>query len=298
MRDEQAATAPSRCRWPPRCHQALQSLHEALEAAGGELRILIPAELRVNGKRAYFQSIFHNLISNAMKYRADARPLRIDIVATTAAQAERLRGATMAWALTWSGQATASFSSTGRLHLGQPGAGVGLGTCARPRRSHGWQVAVASRPDEGTEFTLNFRPDRTKSYLIDDDDLAIDLTEQLLRTEKSSNCICTFQLAEEALDKLVGKTQRHTPAVFLDLNMPLMDGWQFLDALAAYQDALRGTCHIYILTSSLALKDLEKSRQYALVAGLIHKPLDSKEIQAIQSLFECDDVSDDEPCDC
>jgi CheY-like chemotaxis protein len=138
---------------------------------------------------------------------------------------------------------------------------------------------------------------RIKTYLIDDDKLAIYLTEHLLRTEGFSNCICTFQSAREALDKLVDEKQRMPQVVFLDLNMPLMDGWQFLDALAPYQEALRGNCYIYILTSSLALKDLEKSKQYELVAGLIHKPLDSKEIQAIRSRFE-GLVGDDEPCDC
>ncbi|WP_226930087.1 PAS domain-containing protein [Hymenobacter siberiensis] len=118
------------------------------------------------------------------------------------------------------------------------------------------------------------------------------------QAEGFSNCICTFQSAQEALDKLVSKKQRVPQIIFLDLNMPIMDGWQFLDALAPYQDALRGTCHIYILTSSLALKDLEKSRHYDLVADLIHKPVDSKEIRVIQSLFEYDEIVDDEPCDC
>lgn len=139
---------------------------------------------------------------------------------------------------------------------------------------------------------------RMKTYLIDDDDLALYLTEHLLRVEGFSNCICTFQSAQEALDNLVGKKQRVPQVVFLDLNMPLMDGWQFLDALAPYQEALRGTCHIYILTSSLALLDLEKSKQYELVAGLIHKPLDRGEIRAIQSQFEDVALDDGQPCDC
>ena len=136
-----------------------------------------------------------------------------------------------------------------------------------------------------------------KTCLIDDDNLAIYLTKHLLRAEGFSNCICTFQSAQEALDKLVGKKQRVPQVVFLDLNMPMMDGWQFLDALAPYRDALRGNCPIYILTSSLALQDLEKSKQHDLVAGLIHKPLDSKEIRDIRSQFG-GGVADDEPCDC
>ncbi|WP_197273932.1 two-component system response regulator [Hymenobacter sp. DG25A] len=123
-----------------------------------------------------------------------------------------------------------------------------------------------------------------KTYLIDDDDLGIYLTEQLLRAEGFSNCISTFQSATEALNTLVGEKKVAAPdVVFLDLNMPVMSGWDFLDALAPYQDELRGRCHIYILTSSLALADMEKAKQYGLVAGLIHKPIDSEEIRAIHS---------------
>ncbi|MFD2784768.1 response regulator [Hymenobacter rubripertinctus] len=123
-----------------------------------------------------------------------------------------------------------------------------------------------------------------KTYLIDDDQLAVYLTEQLLRAEDFSNSIHTFGSAREALNTLLGEGQEAAPqVVFLDLNMPLMNGWQFLDALHPYKAHLLGRCFIYILTSSLALADLEKSRQYDLVAGLIHKPIDSGEIRAIQS---------------
>jgi CheY-like chemotaxis protein len=124
-----------------------------------------------------------------------------------------------------------------------------------------------------------------KTYLIDDDYLAIYLTEQLLRAEGFSNTICTFQSAKKALDKLLIRARENLlpQVVFLDLNMPEMNGWQFLDALVPYEEELRGSCSIYILTSSLALSDLEKSKEYELVAGMIHKPLDSREIRAIQS---------------
>ena len=137
-----------------------------------------------------------------------------------------------------------------------------------------------------------------KTYLIDDDDLGIYLTEQLLRAEGFSNTICTFQSAEEALERLVKARKGTAPqVVFLDLNMPIMNGWQFLDALAPYENDLRGICHIYILTSSLALTDLEKARHYDLVAGLIHKPLDSEEIRVIQSQMENEDDSEEaSPC--
>lgn len=125
---------------------------------------------------------------------------------------------------------------------------------------------------------------RMKTYLIDDDNLGLYLTEQLLRTEGFSNTICSFLSAKEAFDSLVhDQESKEQKVVFLDLNMPLMNGWQFLEALKPYKEKLSKYCRIYILTSSLALADLEKSQQYDMVSGLIHKPIDTEEIRAIQS---------------
>ena len=76
--------------------------------------------------------------------------------------------------------------------------------------------------------------------------------------------------------------------IFLDLNMPAMNGWQFLDALAPYADQLRDRCHIFVLTSSLALADMEKAQTYDLVAGLIHKPIDRGEIRAIRAQLQAE----------
>ncbi|WBO85523.1 response regulator [Hymenobacter yonginensis] len=120
------------------------------------------------------------------------------------------------------------------------------------------------------------------TFLIDDDSLSNYLTETLLKMEDFSSDIRTFEAADEALAELVQQPEQ-ARVVFLDLNMPLMNGWEFLDALAPYRSRLLGHCRIYILTSSLALSDLNRSHDYELVAGLIHKPIDSGEIRAIQA---------------
>ena len=125
------------------------------------------------------------------------------------------------------------------------------------------------------------------TFLIDDDLIGNYLTESLLRIEGFSNSIRTFESAESALKVLQQPGLRELPEViFLDLNMPVMNGWQFLDALAPYANALRNRCHIFVLTSSLALADMEKAQTYDLVSGLIHKPIDSGEIRAIQAQLQ------------
>jgi CheY-like chemotaxis protein len=123
-----------------------------------------------------------------------------------------------------------------------------------------------------------------KTFLIDDDHLGNYLTEHLLRVEGFTSLISTFESAQDALKILRQQPAAEMPQViFLDLNMPVMNGWQFLDALAPWAAKLQGRCHIFVLTSSLALADMEKAKTYALVDGLIHKPIDRAEIRAIRS---------------
>jgi CheY-like chemotaxis protein len=125
------------------------------------------------------------------------------------------------------------------------------------------------------------------TYLIDDDHISNFLTEKALKREGFSNNIASFLSGEEAFAFLVENLAAQIPdVVFLDLNMPVMNGWEFLEALKPYEDQLTGRCHIYILTSSLALSDTARSKDYALVSGLIHKPLDREDIQTILSQLE------------
>jgi len=121
------------------------------------------------------------------------------------------------------------------------------------------------------------------TLLIDDDSISVFLTEKLLRQEGFANPILSFHSSQEALAHLLQLAPDELPAViFLDLNMPIMSGWDFLEALRPHEQLLHGRCRIYILTSSLAPYDTARSQEFRLVAGLIHKPLDSMEIQNIR----------------
>ena len=125
-----------------------------------------------------------------------------------------------------------------------------------------------------------------KIFLIDDDRLSILVTKTLLELEGATRDITAFLDASEALDVLHTSSAIRMPdVILLDLNMPVMDGWDFLDAVASLDPKLNKKCKIYILTSSLDTSDANRVKDYPIVAGFIHKPLKSEDIRIIVSEF-------------
>lgn len=127
------------------------------------------------------------------------------------------------------------------------------------------------------------------TLLIDDDSIGVFLTERLLKREGFSEQITSCPSAQEALELLRQTDPAALPTViFLDLNMPLMNGWEFLEALRPQEAQLLGNCHIFILTSSVMHSDTSRTEEFPLVTGLIHKPLDKMQIQAVRSQIAAD----------
>lgn len=121
-----------------------------------------------------------------------------------------------------------------------------------------------------------------KIFIIDDDQLSVHLTRTILTLEGITQDITAFLSAGEALEVLNANNDMDMPAVILlDLNMPEMDGWDFLDALQPLELPLNNKCKIFILTSSLDPADTERAAGYSVVAGFIQKPLNSEDIKAI-----------------
>ncbi|GAB2475916.1 response regulator [Hymenobacter qilianensis] len=120
--------------------------------------------------------------------------------------------------------------------------------------------------------------------LIDDDYISIFLTTKLLQRENITDSITSFQLPQEAVYYLQNTLPDQVPdVILLDLNMPIMSGWDFLDAIKPFESQLAGRCSIYILTSSLAPSDKLKAEEYSLVTSVIPKPLDGPKLQAIRA---------------
>ncbi|MBK5277531.1 MAG: response regulator, partial [Bacteroidia bacterium] len=71
--------------------------------------------------------------------------------------------------------------------------------------------------------------------------------------------------------------------ILLDINMPVTDGWMFLDSYRKIKTTLSKDIVIYVVTSSIDQRDIEHSKQYHEVKGFISKPLEMERIKKMLS---------------
>lgn len=125
---------------------------------------------------------------------------------------------------------------------------------------------------------------KLKFIMIDDDSITLYLVERIIKSLYPDYEVNTFTQPELALEYLVDlKTEDFKNLiVFIDLNMPVLNGWDVLDKLKVeVGDQLHGNAGIYILSSSDMLTDIDKSKKYKMVKGYLTKPLKILELRGI-----------------
>ena len=113
--------------------------------------------------------------------------------------------------------------------------------------------------------------------LVDDDESTNELHELVLEEEGCTERIIVFEYAEKALNYLSGKTSNRLYAkpdiVFLDLNMPRMNGWEFLDEYQKLPAELTAGIVVCLLTTSLNPDDKVRGEKHTQLSGYYSKPL-------------------------
>lgn len=112
-------------------------------------------------------------------------------------------------------------------------------------------------------------------WLIDDDEVFVFLTKKLIARSEQEVSLETYtngQDAIEQLQRLAGNEAALPDLILLDLNMPVMDGWEFLKA---YEQIPFSTSKIrlYIVTSSISPYEVERAKQIPAVEEFIVKPM-------------------------
>ncbi len=112
--------------------------------------------------------------------------------------------------------------------------------------------------------------------IIDDDEFFAISSKKILKQVNFSDNILYYTGGQEALDGLIGLLVENItlPTVlFLDLNMPRKDGWSFLEEFEKLPKDKIDHIHVYITSSFISPKLMEKAKNHQLVKDYIMKPL-------------------------
>ena len=113
-------------------------------------------------------------------------------------------------------------------------------------------------------------------FLVDDDPVTNFIHTKIIQGNFPL-VVTAFTYALDALNelkKLVAMDPHFMPDfIFLDINMPRMDGWEFLDEVQKLPAEFLKSCMIIMVSSSLDREDIERSKSYPSVHEFISKPL-------------------------
>lgn len=128
--------------------------------------------------------------------------------------------------------------------------------------------------------------DRNTKYetimLIDDNPLDNYVNTGLVEKDHFAKNIQVYERAQAALDFLAAAKESSLPdLIFLDINMPEMDGFQFLDQFATLPDRVMQKCRIIMLSTSESFKDLNRANKNKYVYKFLNKPLTEQILTAI-----------------
>lgn len=127
--------------------------------------------------------------------------------------------------------------------------------------------------------------------LIDDDPIANMISKKIIERSFTDSVIA-FSNARDALDQFKEWWSCEGPespvVIFLDINMPQMDGWQFLEEFGRMPRHVIDNCLVAMLTSSIDLKDIEKAKTYKSVREFISKPLTSDKLAILKQIKWCE----------
>lgn len=130
----------------------------------------------------------------------------------------------------------------------------------------------------------------TKILCVDDDAITLMLCKKVIAKAEFASQIETSNNGEEALmyfenlkkEKEASNIVSEPQLIFLDLNMPIMNGWEFLDIFSKSDYySIFPEVKVIVLSSTIDPRDIEKAKQYPMVLNFLSKPITIEMLKSI-----------------
>lgn len=120
--------------------------------------------------------------------------------------------------------------------------------------------------------------------MVDDDDVYQFTFTKGLKQNEAAKDILVFSDGEEALgfmEQNFANAEALPDMIFLDINMPIMDGWQFLDEYIQLKPKLAKQIKIYMVSSSIDSADIDRAKAISEVTDYLIKPIDLDQLDSL-----------------
>ncbi|MBA4276149.1 response regulator [Flavobacterium sp.] len=123
-------------------------------------------------------------------------------------------------------------------------------------------------------------------WIIDDDAIYQKIINKLIEKSGVISSHASFTNGNEAINSLkkaLNENDILPDIILLDINMPVMDGWEFMEEIKTIKSKINKRIIIYMVSSSIAPSDKNKSRTFTEIHDYIPKPISVDDIIAIVS---------------
>lgn len=126
-------------------------------------------------------------------------------------------------------------------------------------------------------------------WLVDDDKIYQFTAKMILEATGLANNIHTFFNGKEAITYLKDQNNQIAESlpdvIFLDINMPVMNGWEFLEEYKSIVKKLPKIITIFVVSSSVDESDIRKSKAYQTVTDYVIKPINREKYRQLLSVL-------------
>ena len=120
--------------------------------------------------------------------------------------------------------------------------------------------------------------------LVEDDPITIMVCDRIIKMSDFATNVVSCENGNTAIDhinKLVNEEKQFPEIIFLDINMPVMNGWDFLEEFEMIKDKISPMPRIFILSSTVDPEDYKRAKSFSAVDNFISKPLSKEFLEQI-----------------